>query len=32
LANAGEYPLIYGSCANKLGVAGMIGSGSDTTL
>jgi hypothetical protein len=32
LANAGEYPLIYGKCANKLGVAGMTGSGSDTTL
>ena len=32
LANAGEYPLIYGGCANKLGVAGMTGSGNDTTL
>ncbi len=32
LANAGEYPLIYGGCANKLNVAGMTGSGSDTTL
>ncbi len=30
--NAGQYPLVYGSCANKLGVAGMTGSGSDTTL
>ena len=30
--NAGQYPLVYGSCANKLGVAGMIGSGSDTTF
>jgi hypothetical protein len=32
LANAGQYPLVYGSCANKLGVDGMTGSGSDTTL
>ena len=32
LGNAGKYPLIYGSCAKKLGVAGMPGSGSDTTL
>ncbi|MBZ5664771.1 MAG: TonB-dependent receptor [Acidobacteriia bacterium] len=32
LANAGKYPLVYGSCANKLGVSGMTGSGSDTTL
>src|SRR6266851_1755950 len=32
LGNAGKYPLIYGTCANKLGVAGMTGSGSDTTL
>jgi len=30
--NAGQYPLIYGGCANKLGVDGMTGSGSDTTL
>jgi hypothetical protein len=32
LANAGKYPLVYGGCANKLGVSGMTGSGSDTTL
>ncbi|MBI3474882.1 MAG: TonB-dependent receptor [Acidobacteria bacterium] len=32
LANAGQYPLIYGGCANKLGVEGMTGSGNDTTL
>ena len=30
--NAGKYPLVYGSCANKLGVEGMTGSGSNTTL
>ena len=32
LANSGEYPLIYGGCANKLGVDGMTGHGGDTTL
>jgi hypothetical protein len=32
LANAGQYPLVYGGCANKLGVDGMTGSGNDTTL
>ncbi len=32
LGNAGKYPLVYGGCANKLGVTGMTGSGSDTTL
>jgi hypothetical protein len=32
LANSGKYPLVYGGCANKLGVSGMTGSGSDTTL
>jgi hypothetical protein len=32
LANSGQYPLIYGSCANKLGVDGLTGAGSDTTL
>jgi carboxypeptidase family protein/TonB-dependent receptor-like protein len=32
LANSGDYPLIYGNCANKLGVDGLTGSGSDTTL
>jgi Carboxypeptidase regulatory-like domain len=32
LGNAGKYPLVYGGCANKLGVTDMTGSGSDTTL
>jgi len=32
LCRSGQYPLIYGSCANKLGVDGMTGSGSDTTM
>jgi len=32
LANAGQYPLIYGSCANKLGVTGLTGSGSSSTM
>ncbi|HMK21512.1 MAG TPA: TonB-dependent receptor [Terriglobales bacterium] len=32
LANSGQYPLIYGSCANKLGVSGMSGSGSSSTF
>ena len=32
LANSGQYPLIYGGCANKLGVDGMTGRGSDTTM
>ncbi len=31
LANSGQYPFINGSCANKLGVTGLSGSGSDTT-
>jgi len=31
LANGGQYPFINGSCANKLGLAGLTGSGSDTT-
>jgi hypothetical protein len=31
LANSGQYPFINGSCANKLGVNGLTGSGSDTT-
>ena len=29
--NAGQYPLIYGSCANKLGVAGMTKAPASTT-
>jgi hypothetical protein len=32
LANAGQYPLIYGKCADKLGVPGMTGSGSSSTM
>ena len=32
LANAGKYPLVYGGCANKLGIPGLTGKGSDTTL
>jgi hypothetical protein len=32
LGNAGQYPLVYGSCANKQGVAGLSGSGSSSTL
>jgi Carboxypeptidase regulatory-like domain len=31
LANSGQYPFINGSCANKLGLTGLTGSGSDTT-
>ena len=32
LANAGQYPLVYGGCANGLKVDGLTGHGSDTTL
>lgn len=32
LAAANEYPMVYGGCANKLGVPGLSGSGSDTTF
>ena len=32
LANSGKYPFIYGGCANKLGVTGLKGSGSSSTL
>lgn len=31
LANSGRYPFINGSCASKLGVAGLSGSGNNTT-
>jgi hypothetical protein len=31
-ANAGEYPFVYGGCANKLNVSGLSGGGNDTTL
>src|SRR5256885_13103599 len=29
--NSGQYPFVYGACAKKLNVAGLSGSGSDTT-
>jgi hypothetical protein len=32
LAAANEYPMVYGGCANHLGVPGLTGSGSDTTF
>lgn len=32
LAAANEYPMVYGACANRLGVPGLTGSGSDTTF
>jgi len=32
LANNGQYPFINGGCANKLNLAGLTGSGNDTTL
>jgi hypothetical protein len=32
LAAANEYPMIYGACANHLGVPGLTGKGSDTTF
>ena len=32
LAAANEYPMVYGACANHLGVSGLTGSGSDTTF
>ena len=31
LANSGKYPFVYGGCANKLNVAGLSGSGNNTT-
>jgi hypothetical protein len=31
LGNNGQYPFVYGGCANKLKVTGLTGSGSDTT-
>jgi hypothetical protein len=31
LANSGKYPFVYGGCANKLNVAGLTGSGNNTT-
>ncbi len=32
LANSGTYPFVNGSCANKLNLAGLSGSGNNTTL
>jgi hypothetical protein len=32
LGNAGQYPFVYGKCANKLGVSGLTGSANSTTL
>jgi len=32
LANAGDFPFIYPSCVNKLGLAGLTGSANDTTF
>src|SRR5215471_11400072 len=32
LAAANLYPMVYGACANHLGVPGLAGSGSDTTF
>jgi hypothetical protein len=31
LANQGQYPFVYGGCANRLGVAGLSGHGNNTT-
>jgi hypothetical protein len=31
LANTGQYPFIYGSCVNKLNLAGLQATGSDST-
>jgi len=31
-ANAGQYPMVYGGCANHLGVAGLTGRGNDSTM
>jgi hypothetical protein len=31
LGNNGQYPFVYGKCANKLNVAGLSGAGSNTT-
>jgi hypothetical protein len=32
LAAANQYPMVYGNCANLLGVSGLRGSGSNTTF
>ena len=31
-ANSGQYPFVYGGCANKLKVTGLTGGGNDSTL
>src|SRR5437016_7091163 len=31
LADSGKYPFVYGGCANKLNLAGLSGSGNNTT-
>jgi hypothetical protein len=31
LGNSGQYPFVYGKCASKLNVAGLTGSGNNTT-
>jgi carboxypeptidase family protein/TonB-dependent receptor-like protein len=32
LGNAGQYPFVYGKCANKLNVSGLAGGGNNTTF
>jgi len=32
LANSGQYPFVYGKCANKLNVTGLTGGSNDSTL
>jgi hypothetical protein len=32
LSDSGQYPFVYGSCANKLGVTDLTGSGSNSTF
>ncbi len=32
LAAANQYPMVYGACANKLNVPGLVGSGDDSTF
>jgi hypothetical protein len=31
LGNSGQYPFVYGKCANKLNVSGLTGAGNNTT-
>jgi len=30
--NSGQYPMVYGGCANKLNVAGLTGTGNNSTM